>query len=184
MRKDEVLVLPMTFYVKIKLIVCLGDYSSTSDFFAFACYAEVLHPVPRGEILLCPVNKHIAIPVIVSETRVGGEDAILVAYSNESPDQDLLDAFEYSKNWIPCKPASALRGEVIGVFADNEIQDMVAVETWPHMAHEELQIMVSLGLLDKIQEVVILSLESEEKDNLDDGKIVKIDRWHNKKEGK
>ena len=177
----------MNSYVKIKLIVCLGDYSNTNNFFAFACLAEVPIPVPRGEVLLCPINKHISIPVVVSETRVGGDDAILVTYSNEPPDQDLIDAFNYSQNWNTCKPASALRGEVIGIFADEEIQDLVAVENWPEWEHEELQMMVSLGFLDKIHELNILPLNRENKVNKTNGdetKIVEFNNWQNKKDSR
>jgi len=173
----------MSLYVKIKLIVCLGDCTNTNNFFAFSSIAKVSSPVPRGEVVMCPVNKHVSIPAIVSEARVGGDEAILVVYSDETPDQDLLDAFRYSKKWVSRKPASSLRGEAVGVFADEEMEDLVPVESWPEWQHEELQVMISLGFLDSIHQLEILLQENISTEVMDDeGKIIKIDNWQNNKD--
>ncbi len=148
-----------TTFMITKLVLCLGSPGHVSDFRAYTRLAHVDFPAPRHEVVLCPISDDMAVPAVVTEMRIGGGRPILVIHSDEPLDGGAVSTLEADSEWEPLQPASALKGDVLGVFLDEELTDLLSVEAWPEWKAKHTHFMISVGLVGNIPVIEVDGLD-------------------------
>jgi len=131
-------------------VLCLGEPSHALKFTSYMRDSFLDFPAPRGEVLLCPVSDDLVVPCVVIETRIGGDDAILVVHSDEPVTGQVADVVSKDPDWVPLRSAVAMRGDVLGVFLDAEAEDLMGLEIWPAWQARHTHLLISLGIIGAI----------------------------------
>lgn len=132
-----------------------------SGFRAYSRPANLDVPALRGDVLLCPLSDQVVAPVVVVDSRVGGNPPVLVVHTDEPIGGLVEEAASSDPDWVPLLAATALRGDVLGVFLDPDHQDLMPVDSWPKWTASQTPLLVSLGIVSTLPQISIPGLPDQ-----------------------
>lgn len=149
-------------FVTLRLVVCFGNPGEVSGFRAYSRPASLDVPTIRGDVLLCPLSDTVVAPVVVADARVGGDPSVLVVHTDEHLGGPVEQVAFMDPDWIPVKPAVALRGDVLGVFLDEDATDLMPVSSWPEWSASQTPLLVSLGIVSALPQITVDGLPDQQ----------------------
>lgn len=140
----------------VRLILVLGDTTRNRDCVAYSRPAVTDVPARRGEIFHCPIGGGFGLVAAVAETFIDAHEAVVVLRSPLDLAHQIPLRIAQDPDWVPMQVACGLRGDVVGVFTNED--NWIQVDNWPDVNVEQLQSLVELGLIDRFPAMTIPDL--------------------------